>query len=96
MRSKSKLTRIVNTASKVIGRPQALMSSLFHKATNTLSSRGFPLPGIAECPWQRRTISNIPCAVGAIFVWSCINSGAKKVFSQPPIVLIVLIGTLQL
>jgi hypothetical protein len=31
VRSKTKLTRIVNTASKVIGRPQAHLSSLFHR-----------------------------------------------------------------
>ena len=33
VRRKSKLTRIVNTASKAIGRPQAHLSSLFHNAT---------------------------------------------------------------
>ena len=31
VRSKTKLTRIVNTASEVIGRPQAHLSSLFHR-----------------------------------------------------------------
>ena len=33
VRSKRKLTRIVNTASKVIGRPHAHLRILFHKAT---------------------------------------------------------------
>ena len=71
--SKSKLTRIVNTASKVTGRPQALMSSLSTRQTKgshwlslaipptlyTLSLRGFPLAGTSECPWPRKMCLNM-------------------------------------